>query len=75
MEKTYCPECRTDTTFSVERKKMNCTFKDQLFDYEGDVAYCDNCGCEIWVSELQDANLMKIYLENICYCLRKIKTI
>ena len=63
MEKKYCTECRTDATYSIEHKKMNCTLKEQLIEYEGDIAYCDNCGSEVWVPELHDSNLRNIYDE------------
>jgi putative zinc finger/helix-turn-helix YgiT family protein len=60
-EKIFCPECRTDTTYTVKSQKLKSDLKGQEYEYDGHIAYCVNCGNEVWVSELSDANLDALY--------------
>lgn len=57
IKKAYCPECRKESNYSVERKKLNGTIKALDISYDGEVAYCDNCGSEIFIPEIHDTNL------------------
>jgi len=63
MKKTFCPECRTDAEYSIERKLVTSSLKNQQIQYYGEVAYCGNCGSEIWLPEFHDSNLRVLYKE------------
>ena len=63
MKTTFCPECRTDSSYTVEHQRMKFTINDQEIEYYGDIAYCDNCGEEIFIGELSDSNLDALYDE------------
>jgi putative zinc finger/helix-turn-helix YgiT family protein len=62
-EKTFCPECRKDETYSVKREVLHGNLKGQNIEYEGEAAYCDNCGSEIYIGVINDSNLDILYEE------------
>ena len=59
--KVFCEECREDVDFTVIDKKLMSTIKTEKYTYMGKVAYCKNCGAEIYVAELVDYNLKALY--------------
>ena len=63
MKTTFCPECRVDTTYTVMRQRLNNTINTQTIEYDGEIAFCDNCGKEVWISEIHDSNLDALYAE------------
>lgn len=59
--KVFCPECRQDVSFSV-REKLDCAeLKNETFEFIAKVAYCDACGNEVYVHEIEDENLKTLY--------------
>lgn len=64
MSKTiFCPECREDVTFSVKDSDLTMPLKGEEYQIKGMVAYCDKCGAEIYVAEIEDYNLEQLYNE------------
>ena len=63
MKTKFCPECRTDSTYTITRQKLTNTINAQTIEYDGEIALCDNCGKEIWVPEIHDSNLDALYTE------------
>jgi len=61
--KIFCTECRVDVAYTIKRQKMNSNLRGQKIEYEGEAAYCESCGCELWLPDLHDANLEALYDE------------
>jgi len=61
MKTVFCPECRTDATYSVKHQKMSNTIKGREVIYNGEVACCSNCGSEVFVPAIHDSNLDLLY--------------
>ena len=60
-KKTFCEECRNDVIYLVEEIDMQNTLKGESFEYAGKKAVCPNCGLEVYVPEIEDYNLKKLY--------------
>lgn len=61
LEKVFCEECRNDVEFTVVNESMNGTVKGETYTYLGKVAHCNDCGSEVYVSEVNDYNLRVLY--------------
>jgi len=61
MNTIFCPECRTDAPYSVKMKKIKGSVRGREIEYSGEVATCSNCGSEVYVPEISDANLDALY--------------
>ncbi len=60
-KKVFCEECRNDVNFVVKTIPMTGTIKDKEYSYIGRTAHCADCGSEVFVPELSDANLHALY--------------
>ena len=60
-QKVFCPECRRDVKYSVKENKETAELKGEVFEFTSPTAYCEKCGSEIYVAELEDANLKALY--------------
>lgn len=54
--KTICAVCRDHVTYHTHAIKKTIKINDQPIEYEEVGAFCDICGNEVWVSELDDIN-------------------
>ncbi len=61
--KVFCEECRNDVTFIAENKQLQGTIKGEVYTYNGKVSYCNVCHSEVYVAEINDYNLTKLYDE------------
>ena len=61
LEKVFCEECRNDVEFTVVNESMNGTVKGEKYTYLGKAAHCNDCGSEVYVSEVNDYNLRVLY--------------
>ena len=61
LEKVFCEECRSDVEFTVVNESMNGTVKGEKYTYLGKAAHCNDCGSEVYVSEVNDYNLRVLY--------------
>lgn len=61
MGKMFCSECRNDVTYSIKPQKMTNTIRGRVYEYNGEIAYCDACGKEIYIPEINDSNLKALY--------------
>lgn len=63
MEKgmTFCEECRTDVTYSVETFPTKKTLKEKEYRYIHKKARCEKCGLDVYVPEVIDYNLKALY--------------
>ena len=57
----FCPECRQDVTYTVKEKKESAELKGEVYEFSTQTAYCEQCGKEVYVAELGDANLKALY--------------
>jgi len=57
----FCPECRQDVRFSVREKPDSAELKGEVFEVISKTAYCDDCGTEVYVPEIEDENLRSLY--------------
>ncbi len=57
----FCPECRQDVRYSVKQNKDSAKLKGGVYEFTSSTAYCEKCGEEVYVAELEDANLQALY--------------
>ncbi len=57
----FCPECRKDVKFSVKEKVDSAQLKGDVYEFISKTAYCDECGAEVYVPEIEDENLKALY--------------
>ncbi|MCR5824930.1 MAG: DUF4065 domain-containing protein [Oscillospiraceae bacterium] len=57
----FCEECRNDVSFVVTTVPMVGVIKDKEYAYVGREAHCADCGAQVFVPELSDANLRALY--------------
>lgn len=58
--KKFCEKCRTMVQFNVQTMDKEKEIRGTVYSYIGKVAYCHECGEEIFVSEIRDYNLKKL---------------
>lgn len=58
---TFCENCRNDVRYTQIKKTMQQQLKGELFTYVGIDAFCEECGAEVFVPELEDAKLKALY--------------
>jgi putative zinc finger/helix-turn-helix YgiT family protein len=58
---TFCEECRKDVVYSVESTSMTRMLKGEEYNLIGLKAVCTECGSEVYVGDIEDANLQKLY--------------
>ena len=57
----FCPECRQDLRFSIREKPDSAELKGEVYKFISKAAYCENCGTEVYVPEIEDENLKLLY--------------
>ncbi len=57
----FCPECRQDVKFSVREKPDSAELKGEAYEFTSKTAYCNECGTEVYVPEIEDENLKALY--------------
>ena len=55
--KSYCPVCDTDVVFTLREESITQEIDNLKFNYLAKVAYCSECGNEIYIPELSDNNI------------------
>ena len=61
--KTFCEECRNDVEYSTKSVPMTASIKGKQYSYPGTEAHCKECGSDVYVPEIIDANLRALYDE------------
>ena len=59
----FCEHCRKDVLYTEKDESMSAELKGETHNYYGKVAICDECNNEIFVNEINDYNLHKLYSE------------
>lgn len=57
----FCPECRQDVKFSVREKHDTAELKGETYEFISKTAFCDECGMQVYVPEIEDENLKSLY--------------
>lgn len=60
-KKFFCDECREDVGIVVKEQQMTYSLKGEEYTYSGKIAYCEECGSEIYVADINDYNLKALY--------------
>ena len=60
-KKVFCEECRNDVNYVINTAPMVGTIKEKDYSYTGREAHCADCGAQVFVPELSDANLRALY--------------
>lgn len=75
----FCEECRNFTACKIEERETTRKLKDTNVKFIEKIAICSVCGCEVYVDELNDANLGELYSryrqQNNIISLEKVKQI
>lgn len=62
-KETFCEHCRKDVLYSEKYETMSAELKGENYNYNGKIAICNECGNEVYVSEVNDYNLKQLYNE------------
>lgn len=54
---SYCYECDNEQEIRIEECIIETTIKGKTFEYSATIAYCNECNEEVYISELNDANV------------------
>lgn len=57
----FCPECREDVRYSVIKREETAKLKGDTYEFVSHIAFCEKCGEEIYVAQLEDRNLKALY--------------
>ena len=57
----FCPECRQDAVYTVKEQRESAELKGAVYEFIAQTAYCEQCAEEVYVAELEDANLKALY--------------
>lgn len=57
----FCENCRKDVNYVEKEEYMSAELKGETYNYYGKTATCDDCHNEIYVSEINDYNLIQLY--------------
>ena len=56
----FCTSCRKDTSYKMQKKTVQKVIRDKTYDFKITVAVCDECGEEMDIPGLLDANIKSI---------------
>ena len=59
--RTYCTHCNKEVLLREEQHCETYPVKGEDTTIEATVLYCEECGTEVWLSEIDDKNLEKAY--------------
>mgnify|MGYP000850270327 FL=1 len=57
----FCPECRQDVKYSVKENTESAELKGDVYEFVSHTAFCEKCGREVYVAEIEDENLKALY--------------
>ena len=59
-EKTFCPECRRETTYRMQHVPYRKLIGGKEYTFEISRAICDTCGEAVGIHGLMDANAREV---------------
>ncbi|MGL4762903.1 MAG: hypothetical protein ACRCWG_15880 [Sarcina sp.] len=60
-KKTFCEICRSDVAYIEKQEKLSTKIKSEIYEYDGTKALCSKCNNEVFISELVNQNLKRLY--------------
>lgn len=60
---SFCTECRRMVEYKIEQKKITEYLRGSYYTYNGEIATCNECGAEVYIPEILDGNMKKLYSE------------
>ena len=60
MKNAFCSNCKKKVDYSI-RKNIIREYKGQLVNVEENIAFCNECGEDIFVSAIEDGNFKRLY--------------
>lgn len=54
---TFCPNCGKEVSFEIKTERISSTIRNVNFNYIEHAAYCNECGDEVYVAEINDLNV------------------
>lgn len=60
-KKVFCEECRKDVCYIEETVPKIGIIRNKKYRYIGRDTYCEDCGSQVFVEEIMDANLSALY--------------
>lgn len=61
MSKTFCENCKSTNDYLTKEEKLTGTIKGKTYFYNGKNAYCKKCHKLVYVHEINDHNLERLY--------------
>ena len=61
MERAYCYECRKEVNYTISEKELAMPLKGETYTFIGKIAQCNDCNSEVYVAEIDDANMEALY--------------
>lgn len=58
--KVYCPYCRKNVEYKIEKRKVE-EFRSVIINSFENVAVCGKCGNDLYVNEIEEQNNQRIY--------------
>jgi len=55
----YCYYCDKDLLTNIKEKEITLKIKNKDISFVGKIAYCANCGEEVFIASLRDENILK----------------
>ena len=63
MKKVFCTECREFVDYNIEEKEVKEELKGKEYTYLAEITTCPICGEEVYVGEIDDRNMERLYDE------------
>lgn len=57
----FCPKCNQDTNYLVKEYTESAELKEEVFEFTAKTASCEKCGTNLYVDELEQANLKALH--------------
>ena len=68
MSEALCLDCGCRTRYTIKTQKAEAKVRGARFEYDETLAYCTECGAEVYVPEINDKNVEA--MEKACFLAR-----
>lgn len=63
MNRVFCPECRKEVSYKITERPAVQQLKGKDYSFTEKVAFCDDCGSELFIDALSEENMKRLYLK------------